>query len=127
MEGKLSRGLEREVPGAGLEPARELSQRFLRPPRLPLPPPRQHPLGRPDSKGVLKSMGGNHLFLNAWYEEALASFHIVSRRIPSYPTSSIGRDPVCGRREMRLTTVFSGLWPLAPGLEPEALMREAIQ
>jgi hypothetical protein len=30
------------MPGAGLEPARDHSQRFLRPPRLPLPPPRQN-------------------------------------------------------------------------------------
>ena len=29
------------MPGAGLEPARAEAQRFLRPPRLPLPPPRR--------------------------------------------------------------------------------------
>jgi hypothetical protein len=32
---------DNRMPGAGLEPARDHSQRFLRPPRLPLPPPRQ--------------------------------------------------------------------------------------
>lgn len=31
------------MPGVGLEPTRPLSQRLLRPPRLPVPPPRRAP------------------------------------------------------------------------------------
>ena len=55
---------ERRMPGAGLEPARDCSQRFLRPPRLPLPPPRLH---RPDTfcrVQVLKSMAACPPILN---------------------------------------------------------------
>ena len=38
------------VPGAGIEPARTHIHRFLRPTRLPIPPP-----GQVDDKGIIKS------------------------------------------------------------------------